>query len=169
MWPCQEDLWRAVQDRTRDREWEIFLLPLPEKNEWQRTCWDVEQHGRRGNKYVQGRGGREKKKYLEEVENFCLFLSTNTESEDWLHMATTTTPWSDITIILTVWGQGWLVIFLPLAFINSQLMNPALYLVGIGMFIYIVAALKLPTTDKDLLKKVRGEEIVRDDSGKCQV
>ena len=52
-----------------------------------------------------------------------------------------------------------LVIFLPWAFINSLLMNPALHLVVIGMFICIVATLKLPTPDEDLVKKVLGDEM----------
>ena len=74
-------------------------------------------------------------------------------------MATKTTPWSNITLFLTVCRKGWLVIFLPCAFLNSLLMNPSLHLVVIGMFICIVATLKLPTPDKDLVKKVLGDEM----------
>ena len=61
-------------------------------------------------------------------------------------MATNPTPWSDIILFLTVCGKGWDVIFLPWAFINSLLMNSALHLVVIGMFICMVVTMKL--TDK---------------------
>ena len=61
-----------------------------------------------------------------------------------------------ILLFLTVCGKGWLVIYMTWVLINSALTSMALHLMGTGFSIWLVAMLKLPTPDKDLVKEVLG-------------
>lgn len=70
-----------------------------------------------------------------------------------------TSPWSDTLLLLTVCGKGWMMIYLSWVLLNSLLTSLALHLMAIGLLICVVAALKLPTPDKDLVRAVLGEEL----------
>jgi len=78
-------------------------------------------------------------------------------------MAVPSSPFSDILFYLTVCGKGWLVIYLALLLITSALTSLTLHVMAIGLLICVVAALKLPSPDKDLVRKVLGEEMVLED------
>ena len=78
-------------------------------------------------------------------------------------MTTSTSHLSDTMRYLTVCGKGWLVIYLTWVLISSALTSLTLHLMVIGLFICVVAALKLPSPDKDLVRKVLGEDIKIDD------
>jgi len=74
-------------------------------------------------------------------------------------MANTTSPLSDILFYLTVCGKCWLVIYLSLLLVNSTLTSLTLHVMAIGLLICILAALKLPSPDKDLVKNVLGDDM----------
>ena len=59
-----------------------------------------------------------------------------------------------ILLYLTVCGKGWLFIYMSWVLINSALTTLALHLMGSGFLISLVAMLKLPTPEKDLVKEV---------------
>ena len=67
---------------------------------------------------------------------------------------------TDILLFLTVCGKGWMVIYLSWLSIFTSL---ALHLMAIGLFICVVAALKLPPPDKDLVRTVLGEDLQPED------
>ena len=75
----------------------------------------------------------------------------------------TMTTTRTILLYLTVCGKGWLVIYLSWVLINSALTSLALHLMAIGLFICVVAALKLPPPDKDLVRTVLGEDLQPED------
>ena len=66
-----------------------------------------------------------------------------------------------VLLYLTLCEKGWLVIYLPWVLINTALTSLAFHLMGTGteFLICLVAMMELPTPDKDLLKKVLGEEV----------
>lgn len=65
---------------------------------------------------------------------------------------------SDVLLILSVCVKTWLVIFLPGSFIISFWSYPSVHLVGVFALIFLVTVFKLPTPDKDLVRKVLGDE-----------
>ena len=77
--------------------------------------------------------------------------------------STRTSPLSDTLLFLTVCGKGWMVIYLFWLLLNSIFTSLALHLMAIGLFICVVAALKLPPPDKDLVKTVLGEDLQPED------
>jgi hypothetical protein len=77
--------------------------------------------------------------------------------------STRTSPWSDILLFLTVCGKGWMMIYLSWHLLNSIFTSLALHLMAIGLFICVVAALKLPPPDKDLVRTVLGEDLHPED------
>ena len=74
-----------------------------------------------------------------------------------------TSPLSVILLYLTVCGKGWLVIYLSWVLVNSAITSLTLHLMAVGILVCLVAALKLPSPDKDLVKKVLGEDMVIED------
>jgi len=74
-------------------------------------------------------------------------------------MANTASPLSDILFYLTVCGKCWLVIYVAMVLINSTLTSLTLHIMAIGLLICVMAALKLPSPDKDLVRAVLGEDM----------
>ena len=65
---------------------------------------------------------------------------------------------SDVLLILSVCVKTWLVIFLPGTFVISFWSYPSIHLISVIALIFLVTVFKLPTPDKDLVRKVLGDE-----------
>jgi len=74
-------------------------------------------------------------------------------------MANTSSPFTDILFYLTVCGKCWLAIYLSLLLVNSTLTSLTLHTMAVGLLICILAALKLPSPDKDVVKRVLGDDM----------